>query len=170
MAVHDHKCNYCSNKAYAKNGSGLDRVFLCFNHWKNRKAKEWTKNQSETKKEIAKKTGSTNKDFLMPLIQKAPNNCQCCGDSLAYWKKTNNPLICAHILEKRKPEFYIIATNRQNIVFLCDGCHNGFDNIGFDWFDKQKNEFKELIFERVKYLSNYLTESQKCKIKDYLVK
>ena len=92
MAVHDHKCNYCNNQAYAKNGIGLDRVFLCFNHWKNRKAKEWTKNQNDAKKEVVKKTGSTNKDFLMPLIQKAPNNCQCCGESLSYWKKTNNPL------------------------------------------------------------------------------
>ena len=43
-------------------------------------------------------------------------------------------------------------------------------NKGKDWFEKQKTEFKELIYDRVKYLSNLLSESQQTHIKEYLIK
>lgn len=76
----------------------------------------------------------------------------------------------AHILEKSRYEFFIVSANKKNIVFLCDYCHNRFDNKGKDWFEKQKTEFKELIYDRVKYLSNLLSESQQTHIKEYLIK
>lgn len=154
-------------KKVCKECSNLDYIFSK-GRCKRCASKEYSRNMKINKDKKNKVSGGSAKSFLMPLISEAPNNCQCCNESIVYFKQTNNPLICAHILEKRNENFLIVANNKKNIVFLCDGCHNGFDNIGADWFKKQSESFQKLIKDRVKYLSNFLTEKQEVRIKDYL--
>lgn len=140
---------------------------MCQNHYwqdykKNYKPKQ---NKKDARNKITKtKMG----DFFNELKFEIPNKCQCCNSSLESIKSINFTVCLAHILPKSKEEFYIVSTNKKNIVFLCDVCHNGFDNKGKEWFEKQNVNFKNLVKDRVKYLSNFLTEKQEVKIKEYL--
>lgn len=156
-------------KKVCKECSNLDYIFSK-GRCKRCASKEYASNIQKNKIKKAVISGSSNKNFLMPLIAESPDNCQCCNESIMYFKRINSPVICAHILEKRNENFLIVSSNKKNIVFLCDYCHNGFDNIGKDWFKKQSLEFKELIYSRIKYLSNFLNEKQKYRIKEYLIK
>lgn len=159
--------NNCKYPVYAKK--------MCNNHyWQdlNKKNAEKNKNKSakiyksKVKEKRNKLTGETQKEFLFKVLEYCPNNCQCCGEKIKYKSISN----CAHILEKSRESFFMISNNSKNIVYLCDYCHNGFDNKGQYFFNKQNESFKELIKDRVKYLSNFLTEAQKTKIKEYLIK
>ena len=170
MAIKDLKCSFCNNPGHAhgkRDDSGF-RPILCFNHWKQSRAKTWNNNSKKRKAERHEIAGDTDAGFLMNLIHTAPDNCQNCNESLLYWKRNNDPTICAHILEKARREFWIVSANKKNIVFICASCHHSFDNSGEDWFEKQNQEFKKLIRDRVKYLKNFLTEAQKTHIKTYL--
>lgn len=162
-----------------ESNAGQMKKGFCNYHYKvdydlkqiNNPKKVIKQNNPSHKKELRTKlSGSSQSLFFQSLRPYIPNNCQCCGESLQHTISFNFTICMAHILEKSRYEFFIVSANKKNIVFLCDYCHNGFDNKGKDWFEKQKTEFKELIYDRVKYLSNLLSESQQTHIKEYLIK
>lgn len=158
------KIEHCTQKATSKG--------FCNNHYWQDRQKIYTARskpklyKSKVKAKRNKLTGETQGQFLFKVLENCTNNCQCCNDPIIYKSITN----CAHILEKSRESFFIVSNNVKNIVYLCENCHHGFDNIGSTWFQKQNNKFKELIYDRVNYLRNFLTEAQQTHIKEYLNK
>lgn len=122
--------------------------------------------KSKVKEKRNNLTGETQVSFLFRSLELITDNCQCCNEPFKL-KSINN---CAHILEKSRESFFIVSNNIKNIVYLCEDCHYRFDNKGKEWFESQSNDFKQLIYDRVTYLKNYLTESQQTHIKEYLNK
>lgn len=154
----------CNQKAISKG--------FCNNHyWQDRQKiyAERSKNKvykSNVKEKRNRITGESQKDFLFKVLENCTNNCQCCNEPIIFKSISN----CAHILEKSRENFFIVSNNPKNIVYLCENCHHRFDNLGREWFEKQNNKFKELIYNRVNHLKNYLTESQQQSIKEYFNK
>ena len=145
---------------------------MCNNHYWQSRQKVYQQKQtnkvykSKVKEKRNKVSGQSQKDFLFSMLENCTNNCQCCSEPITIKSISN----LAHILEKSREDFFIVSNNPKNIVFLCTDCHHRFDNLGLSWFEKQNNKFKELIYNRIAYLSNYLTEAQQTHIKEYLIK
>ena len=122
--------------------------------------------KSKVKEKRNNLTGETQGSFLFRSLELITDKCQCCNEPFKF-KSINN---CAHILEKSREDFFIVSNNLKNIVYLCEDCHFIFDNKGKEWFEAQNSTFKQLIYDRVAHLKNYLTESQITHIKEYLNK
>lgn len=122
------------------------------------KASEKKKAQLKEQKPERNKLGK----FFAEMIANAPKNCTECGQSLKGTMIINSSACVAHILPKRT--FKSVATNKDNIIYLCIDCHNTLDNLR-----PVKMKIYPELKERVQLLIPLLTESEKSKILVHLL-
>lgn len=122
------------------------------------KVSEKKKAQLKDQKPERNKVGK----FFAEMITNAPKNCTECGKSLKATMLINPSACVAHILPKRS--FKSVATNKDNIIYLCIDCHHTLDN-----FSPVKMKIYPELKGRVRLLMPLLTQSEISKIPENLL-
>jgi len=92
---------------------------------------------TESKPEVKDKKLS---DWFKMQKTQIPEHCEECGESISYMKRSEFWTACiAHIVPKKKTKYPSVATHPLNRIFLCDFCHNRFDNKGISEISKFKS-------------------------------
>lgn len=132
------RCKSCAQKGYAK--------------------------KSQSKKAAVSEKVNLSKWYLQQKTQ-IPDFCEECGCSLEILKKSTFwTTIIAHIVPKRANKYPTVAAHPLNRVFLCDQCHNRFDNLGISEIKKFRS--LQIVKRRFKvvYKSMSIEEQHKAEI------
>lgn len=138
-----------------------------FHYWQQNAKDNAEKKKNNGKAAAKQKTAKDLNLFFASQLLEVPDNCENCGDSLDYLKRSRmRKSIIAHILPKRPVGgFSKVATHPKNKLFLCLDCHTDFDNKGAE-FATTMNCF-ELMCERFLEFENELSESDKQRLPFY---
>lgn len=105
--------------------------------------------------------------FYEDALNVAPFHCEECGEHLSESIVINPRTIVAHLLAKRKTGgFPSVSCHPSNKAYLCETCHNGYDNKGKDFITKMR--LYPVILARVKELLPHLTANELARVPDYL--
>lgn len=120
-------------------------------YWEYRSTQSKKKPQQIAKRD--KKASLTT--YFATQVLTAPDNCEECGNSIAYYKQQKSRIIVAHILAKRDTKYPTAATHPQNKMFYCPTCHTDFDNKGHDHIRQMRSlpEIKKRFLEVYKDLT-----------------
>lgn len=157
------KYGICPHCELTKKVPIYSKGFCQYHYWQNNKKVNYNKTQVKEKKETIK----NNDIFYKKMYSKIPERCENCNVSLNALKKYSYKMILAHILPKRQMGgFPTVATNENNILFLCVDCHTKFDKKGKDYISKMSiiplakqrlNLFKHLLSDKdLERIPNYL--------------
>lgn len=156
------KCIDCPDSEHAK---PLVAKRCQLHYW------EYRRKINATKPAKAKKTAKAQgvASFFDTIMQnKVMGKCQECGKRLPTGPKWLVKACLAHILPKRDTfGFPSVATNADNIIFLCPDCHTNMDNLGAEYAMKMK--CLPLMKERVKLLIPLMTEQEVNRIPAHLL-
>lgn len=106
--------------------------------------------------------------FYDDALNAAPFHCEECGEHLSESVVINPRTIVAHLLPKRKiGGFPSVSCHPSNKAYLCDSCHNGYDQKGKDFIIKMR--LYPAILERVKELLPHLNPQELSRVPEYLI-
>lgn len=97
-------------------------------------------------------------------------NCggRTCKGDIKYQKFSQS-----HIFAKNEKAFPSIAANELNFVELCyfnESCHSNFDNNGYEYAKNKMPKLWKIIVERAKFLYPLLTQEEKARFPDVVLK
>lgn len=106
--------------------------------------------------------------FYEYALNAAPRHCEECGARLSESVVINPRTIVAHLLQKRKTGgFPSVAAHPENKAYLCQTCHDRYDNKGKDFIVKMK--LYPEIKRRVSLLLPHLTPEELTRVPGFLI-
>ena len=155
------KCNKCNSTAR----SVLLINGMCYYHYSGGEVSERSIEPKLEKAKLAASKQKTLKVFFDERIANCPKNCENCKNAIVIPEGITKRAAVAHILSKKL--FKSVATNENNIVYMCIPCHQTFDFVGKT--KASQMPVASIAKERFKLFKDQIEESERKNIPDWLL-